>query len=150
MSTVVFDTNVVLDILSGRTGAFGSAVAYDIALNRGDRLAFLGSATTDVVYLLKSRRYRATEDQARRSIEAVFELFDIIPVYEDDCKKAFQSGMADYEDALVAYAAQREGADIIISRNKSDFKQSPVPVFTPEEYRDAFQPADAAYEEADL
>ena len=42
--------------------------------------------------------------------------------------------MADFEDAVLAAAAQREKAGFIITRNVKDFANSPVRVITPAEF----------------
>lgn len=42
--------------------------------------------------------------------------------------------MADFEDAVVVAVAETSGCRLILSRNVSDFRGSPVPVLTPEEF----------------
>jgi predicted nucleic acid-binding protein len=42
--------------------------------------------------------------------------------------------MPDFEDAVIAAVAQREGADYIVTRNTKDFIASPVPAITPEDF----------------
>ncbi len=68
----------------------------------------------------------------------------------DICKRAYQSEMKDYEDALIAYSAQSAGADIIITRNKKDFKDAPLPALSPEEFLRDFKPDNVKYDEAEL
>ena len=43
-------------------------------------------------------------------------------------------GMPDFEDALQAAAAVACKAQVIITRNVRDFKKSPVPAMTPEQF----------------
>ncbi len=40
----------------------------------------------------------------------------------------------DFEDAVVAVLADVNNCQYIITRNESDFKQSPVPALTPEDF----------------
>jgi len=42
--------------------------------------------------------------------------------------------MRDFEDALQLAAAVACGAGVILTRNTADFKASPIPVMTPEEF----------------
>ena len=77
----------------------------------------------------------------------LFELFGNMP---GDVKKAFQSEMLDFEDALIAYSAASAGIDIIITRNKKDYKNSPITVLTPEEFLRDFKPDNIVYSEVDF
>jgi len=43
-------------------------------------------------------------------------------------------GWSDFEDAVVAAAAESSGCEVIVTRNVRDFRDSPVPAVTPEEY----------------
>jgi len=42
--------------------------------------------------------------------------------------------MKDYEDALLASVAKRSKADFIVTRNEGDFKGSPVPAVSPQDF----------------
>jgi hypothetical protein len=81
-----------------------------------------------------------------RQILLKVELLDGHPL---DCKWALESEMPDYEDALIAFAAQRQGVDFIITRNKKDFAASPVPALTPGEFIELFKRGDSTYVELD-
>jgi PIN domain-containing protein len=41
---------------------------------------------------------------------------------------------SDFEDAVVASAAEASGCEIIITRNIGDFADAPIPAVTPEEF----------------
>jgi predicted nucleic acid-binding protein len=43
-------------------------------------------------------------------------------------------GWEDFEDAVVAAAAESSGCDAIVTRNVRDFRATPVAAVTPEEY----------------
>lgn len=58
--------------------------------------------------------------------------------------------MPDYEDALIAYAALRQGVNFIITRNKKDFARSPVPALAPEEFIALYKPTCLDYDEVEL
>jgi hypothetical protein len=75
----------------------------------------------------------------------LFTLFDLLDGHPLDCKQAFESEMPNYEDALIAFAAQRNGIDFIITRNKRDFAHSPVPALTPREFVELYKPKDVSY-----
>lgn len=145
---VLFDTCVVVDIL-GKSRFFMTALtAYDIALFKKMDVCLSVSSTTDIVYLLHARGF-ATKAQARDIALILPEQFTLIDNAGIDSIRAASSVMPDYEDALIAHSALRHGIDFIITRNKKDFAQSPVPALTPEEFIAIYQPTCLHYEEID-
>lgn len=102
------------------------------------------SLTTDIVYVLCSRKLLSKAD-ALDSLEMVFARFALIDNTLNDCTRAYESEMPGYEDALIAYAAERNGIDFIITRNKKDFLKSPVPALTPEEFVAIYKPGCLEY-----
>jgi len=46
---------------------------------------------------------------------------------------ALNSGMTDFEDAVQAVAAKSAGIDMVVTRNKRDFRNSPIPAVLPKE-----------------
>lgn len=146
---ILFDTCVVVDIL-GRTSHFAdSYIAYDIACFKKMDVFLSASSTTDIVYLLQSRGF-SSKRRAREIACELPELFDILDNISEDCRQAAASDMADYEDALIAYAAARQGIDFVITRNKKDFAHSPVPALTPAEFVALHKPACLDYAETEL
>lgn len=146
---VCFDTCSVVDILGKSDWFFPAYCAYDVAVMRGFQPCLSVSSTTDICYLLHARGF-LTQSETRKIMGSLFDLFDLFENTPTDCKRAYQSEMKDYEDALIAYSAQSAGADIIITRNKKDFKDAPLPALSPEEFLRDFKPDDVEYDEAEL
>ena len=46
----------------------------------------------------------------------------------------YEADLKDFEDAVQASAAKYYEIEIIITRNKSDFKNTTLTIFTPEEF----------------
>lgn len=126
---VAFDTNVLLDTILNRPGR-EDALRLMLAVSE-ERLVGVVSANsiTDMYYLAR----KGIGDQAAR--EAVFDvlsMFDIAPVDGDACSMALNTPMSDYEDAVLAVCAAREGADYIATGDEKFLKaDSPVQVKTP-------------------
>jgi flavin reductase (DIM6/NTAB) family NADH-FMN oxidoreductase RutF len=59
------------------------------------------------------------------------ELLDILDTTQSDVRRALASDISDFEDAVMAETALREGMDCIVTRNLPDFSRSPVPVYAP-------------------
>ncbi len=55
--------------------------------------------------------------------------------------------MHDFEDALIAESAARNGMNVAITYNVTDRTRSPVTTMPPIEFANVFKPADIEYEE---
>lgn len=146
---VLFDTCVVIDIFGKSNHFFDSYCAYDVALLRSFDPCLSVSSTTDICYLLHARGF-ADKENANELTKNCLDLFDLIENTEQDCKAACKSTMTDYEDALIAASAYRAGIDLIITRNKKDFADSPVAAMSPTEFVKLYKPTDVTYAESDF
>lgn len=126
---IAFDTNVLLDSILNRPER-DDALRLMLAISEEKAVGIISAnSITDIYYLAR----KGVGDQAAR--EAIFDLlsmFDVAPVDGDVCSMALNEPMSDYEDAVLAVCAAREGADYIATRDK-DFLEaaSPVQVRTP-------------------
>ena len=68
------------------------------------------------------------------AVEFILSNFTIIPCDKTILSSARTLGFTDYEDAVVAAAAKKAKCAFIITRNKRDFVNSPVPALTPGEF----------------
>lgn len=146
---ICFDTCSLVDILGKTDWFFPAYCAYDTAVALNFEPCLSVSSTTDIVYLLHARGFLSRKD-ARRALETALDLFDVFENTPSDVRKALQSKMEDYEDALIAHSAHSAGVDILITRNKKDFKYAPITVLTPEEFLRDFKPDDISYDEMGL
>jgi hypothetical protein len=119
-----------------------------VVLSRGYEPVIPMFTTTDIAYVLH-RSYLAKEE-AKVALERILTMFELLDGHPLDCMQAFESEMPDYEDALIAFAAQRQEVDFIITRNKKDFVASPIPALTPEEFVSLFAPKGVTYAEMDI
>lgn len=145
---VCFDANVVIDMALKDQWFAESYVAYDVAALRKFDACISASSTADIVYVLHRRGL--SRGESMEALPMMFQLFDVFDVTEADCRRAYESSMGDYEDALIAFAAERNGVDAIITRNAKDFARSPVKAMTPRAFVDAFKPEGITYEVTDL
>lgn len=146
---ILFDVNVVVDILEKSEDFFYSYVSYDTAIEKGFTPCIPVSSVSDIVYVLGARNY-VSKKKARESISGIMVMFDLIDAIPADCAQASESEMPDFEDALIAFSAERNGVDFIVTRNKKDFRKSPVPALTPQEFVAIYKPDCLEYEMVDL
>ena len=93
---------------------------------------FSASSVKDIYYLVK--RHSGSIAQAHAAVIHLSSLVQICDTAARDIQAALEFKMADFEDAVLAAAAQREKANFIITRNVKDFANSPVPAITPKEF----------------
>lgn len=73
-------------------------------------------------------------------------MFSIFDTNENDCHRALESGISDYEDTLLSVASERHQIDLILTRDKRDFKNSEIPILDPSEFVEQFRPPNYEYE----
>jgi predicted nucleic acid-binding protein len=129
---VLIDTNVFLDVLLRREKLVeGSAKALSHMENRAQSGIVCSISITTMHYMLKRSK---GEEAAREDIHAVLQSMELASVSRTTLDAAINSAMTDFEDAVIAHAAQQAGAQAIITRNLKDFTRSPVPAYTPEQW----------------
>jgi len=129
---ILVDLNVVLDVLQAREPHYrASAAVLDRIVNRQDVGLMAGHALTTVHYLVA--RYR-NHQAAQEAVDLLLRHFLIAAVGREQLLRARNLGWLDFEDAVVAAAAESAGCTCIVSRNIKDFVNSPVETVTPEEY----------------
>jgi len=61
-------------------------------------------------------------------------VIDVIGINKETIFKALASKMKDFEDAIQSSAAKIHQIDLILTRNKNDFKDTTIKVLTPKEF----------------
>ena len=134
---VLFDTNVVLDVLLHRDPFYDeSRAAYNLVEQRKCTGCVSSSAMTDIFYIA----YRELKD-----VDAVYQLIDVLcedfiiaPVLESTIKTALALRWNDFEDAVQYVTARENEADCIVTRNTADFERSAVHCISPADFLTRF------------
>ncbi|MBU4199360.1 MAG: PIN domain-containing protein [Verrucomicrobia bacterium] len=134
---VLFDTNVVLDVLLARQ-SFVNAASELFGLVEHAQFPGLLCATTitTVDYLLMQAMPRPNAHQALRKL---LELFEIAPVNRAVLEEALKSKITDFEDAVLDQAGRLAGAEVIVTRNQKDFRHSSLRILGPDEFLSSFR-----------
>lgn len=125
MKKVVFDTNVILNAAMGRDGSEMAQQLIQFVVDGEIAGVVTANSITDIHYIVKKR---AGDEKARMVVYNVLALFDIAPVDGDACSMALNTDMGDYEDAVLAVCAAREGADYIATNDEGLIKSKGSPV----------------------
>jgi len=128
---VLFDTNVVLDVMLDRAPYSEPAAYLMTRVEAGEIVGFLGATTITTIFYLSHKALG--KDRAQKEVAKLLSIFDIAPVNRPVLAAAMQSGFNDFEDAVLHEAARHAGIKSIVTRDVSGFKHSKIPVYSPEE-----------------
>lgn len=129
--TIVFDTNVVLDVVLKREPFFADAAALMAYVYEGRIDGLLcGTSLTTVFYLVEQKQ---GVEGAYASLDRLLDLFKAAAVDDSVLRSARGLRFADYEDAVLHESARRSHADGIVTRHTSDFEKSTLTVYEPPE-----------------
>jgi predicted nucleic acid-binding protein len=127
--TVLFDTNVLLDVLLERTHAEEGLFLLDRARDGSFDGAVTPTVLTNTFYV---GRRTAGADVARDFVESALSFLDVASVSHAGAMRAVRR-YEDFEDGVIGEAAAEHGADVICTRNVEDFGAARPEVLTPME-----------------
>ncbi len=128
---VLFDTNVILDVLLDRE-PFADDASYLLSkVERSEIIGYVCATTITTIHYLATKALGSQE--ASLHIDSLLSLFVIAPVNRLVLERAAISKFNDFEDAVIHEAALHAGAKYIVTRNLMDFQRSQLPVFEPRE-----------------
>ena len=134
---MLFDTNVVLDVLLDREPFATIGASLFSHVERGTLPGYVCATTVTTVHYLAEKALGA--EQARQKIRNLMRLFEVAPVNRAILEAALASRLADFEDAVMHEAALHVGAQGIVTRDPTGFKGARLPVYAPEELWKALQ-----------
>lgn len=123
------DVNLVLDWLLDRKPHESAATALCAAIEQRPGSGLLPAHGITTIHYL-ARRARGV-GFARKAMTDLLGLFEVASVDGRILRRAASLEWPDFEDAVCAAAAEAAGCDALVSRNPSDFPDSPVPVIDP-------------------
>jgi len=130
MRRVLFDINVILDVLLDRKPHAESSASAWAAIETGVADGLLAAhAVTTIHYLV---RKEMGVIKAKRIVSSMLRVFAVAAVDGPVIREALQLPFADFEDAVTAAAARFAGCKWILTRDPKGFRGSPVRSLTPE------------------
>ena len=131
---ILFDTNIILDILLDREPFSGLAVKLISQVEKKEIKGFLGATTITTIYYLASKV--AGKKKADREINKLLSIFQIASVNKSVLEEAIKAKFKDFEDAVLHEAAKQVEVQGIVTRNGKDFKKATLSIYSPEELYD--------------
>lgn len=130
--SVFVDTDVCLDLLTERKPFhLPAAQLFSLADRRKLSLLVSSLSFSNIHYILRQEHSGA---ESRRILSRFKSLVVVLAVDDKIVELALQSTFKDFEDAIQYYTALGNSIQSIITRNLRDYKQSSIPVMTPESF----------------
>jgi predicted nucleic acid-binding protein len=132
MPKVFVDTDIVLDLLTGRQPHYDfAAELFSMADEKHIKLNVSSLCFSNVNYIL-SRQYNA--DQARKKLLKFKTLVTVLSVDDKTIELALSSDFKDFEDAIQYFTAIENNISTLLTRNLKDFRKADISVMTAEQY----------------
>lgn len=131
MTRLFLDTNIVIDVLGRREPFCNDALQlFTLAYNKQVQLIVSPMTYATTAYTLRKHG----PEGVKKLLYNFRQLSHVATTNERIIDDSLASQFEDFEDAMQYYAALKAKADIIITRNGKDFKNSRIPVMTAAEY----------------
>ena len=127
--TVTIDLNVILDMFLKR-GEYAAALELLTLCKDGKLKGNIPSHGLPTIYYVI--RKQKGHEEAIWAIKHLLEFIDVIPVGLETMRRASNANFGDFEDAIVAQAAEEGGSSYIVTGNTKDFSLSNAQAITPE------------------
>lgn len=129
---LLIDGNIILDVLQKREPHYKDS-AYIWKLCETNMVEGSVSALTfaNLVYIMRKQLNPAIINEILKKLLLIFTFEDLT---NSDIITASEMQWNDFEDAIQSATAKRIRADIIITRNIKDFKDSEVAAYTPTDF----------------
>lgn len=137
MIKLFVDSDIILDLLSKRDPHFIHAAKLFTLIDRNKIKAFTSPIVfANLHYLLKKETSNII---ALNNLRKLKTMLDILPVNERVIDQSLNSEFNDFEDAIQYFTAVNNGIEIIITRNKADYKKSKITVASAQEFLKSWQ-----------
>jgi predicted nucleic acid-binding protein len=132
MKKLFIDTNVLIDLIDKRVPFYNDvAIISTLAEEKQLKLAVSSISFINTFYVLSKKLDNKLVINSLMKYRLICEVSNIDEIIID---KSLISNFNDFEDAVQYYSALHHKCDILITRNKKDFKNSEIPVMTPTEF----------------
>lgn len=132
MEKVFVDTNIIIDLLAKREPFYKDAQDLFTLSDKKEIELCISSLSFANAYYSIAKHHKDVD--AKKYLSKFKVLVTVFPLEDKAIELALASDFTDFEDGLQYFIAMDNEADIIITRNKKDFKSSKIPVMTAGEY----------------
>jgi len=130
MKRIIFDTDIVLDVLLDRRPYVEASASAWAAVETGVSEGMLAAHALTTIHCLIQKEMGSVK--ARRIVSSILRVFGVAGVDGAVVREALELALPDFEDAVTAAAARSAGCECIVTRHPKGFRGSPVRALTPE------------------
>lgn len=129
---VLFDTNIILDVLEKRLPFYDSSKSVLESCVYGDVTGYIALHSISNLFYILRKRYSAAD--RRRLLLDILDLLQVAGTDHKSVRNALQrEDFSDFEDCLQDECAKQIHADYIVTRNTNDFSTSDIPAILPDD-----------------
>lgn len=128
---VFVDTNVLIDFVCDRVG-FAENADQLFALGCLGEIQLMTSSLSYVTAMYVAHKY--DYQKVKKALLAVSQFVMILDLESQTVIDMLSSDWKDYEDATQNHTALLANADCIVTRNKKDFVESTLPIYSVSEF----------------
>jgi len=132
MKKITIDLNVILDFLNKRNKHIQAAKIIKLCDENQIQGYICAHEITTLAYFLM-KNYN-NSNKVTFVLNEILDMFKIIPITETILRKALNSNINDFEDAVIEISSQENEIDYIVTRNLDDFKKSNIKSVSPSEF----------------
>ena len=132
MENIFVDTNIIIDLLAKRDLFYKDAQALFTLSDKKEIQLCISSLSFANAYYSIVKHHKDID--AKKYLAKFKVLVKVLPLEDKAIELALASDFNDFEDGLQYFIAMDNESDIIITRNKKDFKNAKIPVRTAGEY----------------
>jgi predicted nucleic acid-binding protein len=120
---ILVDTNIILDIaLNRKPFVTHATLIWRLAEQRSLTACLSNTSITDIFYIVAKHTDKHT---ARAFIADILDTFTLVDIDETGFRKALDSTMDDFEDAVQYVMCERNHCSYLVTRNTRDFIDKP-------------------------
>jgi len=131
---ILFDTNIILDLLLKRDPFHKDAHTLISKVETGEISGYLCATTITTIHYFVAKQQG--KKSAMHTINSLLKLFEVANVTRSVLIDAIEADDYDYEDSVLYKSAYHAGASFIVTRDKKGFGKSDIPALAPEELLD--------------
>lgn len=129
---ILIDTNVVLDLLLEREPFVENAIALFEQIEQGKLVGYIAATTiTNIFYIIRKSEGR---EIALAAINRLLIGLQFCAVDRQTIETALSLGLKDFEDSIQLACATLNQLDAIVTRDRQDFIESIIPIYSPTEF----------------
>ncbi|MEX0719889.1 MAG: PIN domain-containing protein [Balneolaceae bacterium] len=130
--TYFIDSDICLDALTNRSPFSKNAIQILYLAETKKIIAVTSSLSFSNMFYLLSKW--SSVSKAYTQLSKLKTIISIASVREQEVDASLASKWRDFEDAIQYHSALPCNCSAIITRNKSDYKKSEIPVLSPDEF----------------